>query len=227
MKTSSHLTVTYIDHMGSDARVAEAAWVSSDRAANRTPDDISRLIRYLARNNHWTPFGQCTITLRFHIPIFIARQLLRSNVGIVWNEESRRYVSSEPIFYIPTFRNKSPSLKQGSAGPLSEAQNTMVRLDYENTLRQCLLSYNMMILQGVAPEQARTILPVTMYTTIMGTFTLAALARVYQLRSHPHAQHEIQQLAQQIDELMISKPLEPAFYHSWGALSTNTEATPT
>jgi len=220
MITHTTSTLTYIDHMGDDRRIAEAAWVSISRGSNRTDEEDARVIRYLARNNHWTPFGQTSITIRFHVPIFVARQLLRSNVGIVWNEESRRYITNEPEFYIPKFRERSPSMKQGSGGPLGEALNQTIGTTYRDMTEQALIFYNLMLLQGVAPEQARTILPQNMFTSIMGTFSLAALARLYSLRSHPHAQQEIQEVAGSINQLMGEQPLGNAFAVSWPALTT-------
>jgi len=233
--------VEYVSHMGTDRSIAEAAWVSTDRTQDRTDADAHRLIVYLAKNGHWTPFGQTAVTLRFRIPIFVARQLMRSNIGIVWNEESRRYVSTPPQFHVPnTWRAKSDSLKQGSGGNFTNSTN-QGRLVIENSLthetwegtpddalascyRKCLDTYTAMIAAGIAPEQARIVLPLGMYTTIVGTFSLAALARVYSLRAHPHAQREIRELASSINHIMDIHALFPI---SWAVLTSPSSFLPT
>jgi thymidylate synthase (FAD) len=224
--------VELLDFMGSDRSVAEAAWVSSDRASERTNDDVVRIVRYLARNKHWTPFGQTAIKLRFRVPIFVARQLMRSNIGIVWNEESRRYVDSTPEFHTPTdWRRRSSSMKQGSGGVFDErldcrsveafnvlfmdAHNFTPSMAVSEVYRVCISLYAKMIEAGIAPEQARIVLPLSTYTTIVGTFNIASLARVYGLRSHPHAQSEIRDLAKCIDSCVRATK---AFAFSWDEL---------
>jgi len=207
--------VRLVSLMGSDRSVAEAAWVSTDRTTGRTDADVHRVLRYLAKHNHWTPFGHPQITLQFRIPLFIARQLMRSNVGIVWNEESRRYIDTTPEFFTPSsWRAKSPSLKQGSSeDPVSAEKyiGTCYRLHCEDSLR----TYDEMLALGVAPELARLVLPVSIYTTLVGTFSLYALARVHNLRANPHAQLEIRDLATCLSALMQPTPLS----FSWSLLT--------
>jgi thymidylate synthase (FAD) len=232
--------VELVDHMGSDRAIAEAAWVSSDRAAARTETAVIKIIRYLAREGHWTPFGQTAIKLRFRVPIFIARQLMRSSIGIVWNEESRRYVDSPPEFYVPeVWRCRSQSMKQGSGetfdgtvemkphlscvvsgcSPGVSVSVGPIRL-IEAAYRVASDTYKAMIAAGIAPEQARIVLPVATYTTIVGTFNIASLARVYKLRSHPHAQQEIRELAACIDSCVKAAR---AFPFSWDELKGGEE----
>ena len=212
-----HGYLELIDHMGSDRRIAEAAWVSSNRAADRPDTDVARIVKYLARENHWTPFGQTAITLRFRVPIFIARQLMRSNVGIVWNEESRRYVDDAPEFHVPAvFRAKAESMKQGSGGPVDQVTNYRARGWFRDACVNARDTYNDLLAHGVAPEQARAVLPVATYTTIIGTFNLSSLARVYGLRSGPHAQAEIRELAACIDKAVRSLGV---FSVAWDALT--------
>lgn len=210
--------VELLGFMGSDREIAEAAWVSSDRAENRSDDAVCKVIRYMARHNHWTPFGQTAIKLRFRIPIFVARQLMRSNVGIVWNEESRRYVDSLPEFHVPReWRERSTSMKQGSGGVFKDV------IDFEDrncsptdllhvAYKAAIGVYAAMIDAGVAPEQARIVLPVATYTTIVATFNVASLSRVYRLRADPHAQAEIRELATCIDSCVKATR---AFPFSW------------
>lgn len=228
------MKLTYLDqgfvellrHQGSDRTIAEAAWVSSDRAQNRTDAEVHRLLNYLARHGHWTPFGQSFLQLTFRIPIFVARQLMRSNVGIVWNEESRRYVDSPPAFHVPLqWRARSASMKQGSAGPFEgiiRVENSLTHETWDGSphdaiaaaYQKCLDCYTAMIEAGIAPEQARIVLPVGVYTTLTGSFNLASLSRVYLLRAHPHAQAEIRELADLIDKLVLTTP----FTAAWRAL---------
>jgi thymidylate synthase (FAD) len=207
-------SVTLVDVMGTDRRIADAAWVSTDKAQDRSLSDVERLLTYLAKHNHWTPFAHPQITLRFHIPLFIARQLMRSNVGIVWNEESRRYVDTTPTFYDPTsWRARSPSLKQGSLSTPPDNTNyisSCYRLQCEDSLR----TYDELIALGLSPEMARLCLPVSTYTTLMGTFSLYALARVHNLRANPHAQLEIRDLA-----ACISTIIKPLFPFAWPLLT--------
>lgn len=215
MKTSNEFKVELLAQCGSDQTIAEAAWVSTDRAKDRSAVEVTRLLKYLVKHNHWTPFGQTHLQFRFHIPIFVARQLMRSNVGIVWNEESRRYVQDEPIFYVPEiWRAQSKSLKQGSEGVVERP--TMARDDYLDSCHCAYKRYTMMLMLGVASELARAILPVATYTTLVGSFSLASAARVVALRVNPHAQWEIQQVAKQMDELVRLTPMSRA----WDELMT-------
>jgi len=176
-------------------------------------EDIG-LIHYLAKHKHWTPFGQVNIQLRIKMPIFVARQMMRSNVGIVWNEVSRRYVDSEPEFYEPEVWRGRPegSIKQGSGGEVELGPFTVRWLNQH--VEDSLEIYKVMIRDGVAPEQARIVLPQSTYTEVVGNFTLAALARVCALREGKTAQWEIQQYAKAMGE--IAKQYFPV---SWEALT--------
>lgn len=209
------------DVMGDDLTVVNAARVSFSKESEWDFDletsipflqeKDAKLINYLAKHNHWTPFGHPQITLHFKMPIFVARQFMRSNVGIVYNEVSRRYVDDEPEFYEPGYEwRKRPekSIKQGS-GELLDTDYGL----YTNTIVQCYNTYHYLLSQGVAPEMARMVLPLSTYTEFWATFSLAALARVCKLRSDSHAQKEIQEYAKAIDAIV--RPLFPV---SWQAL---------
>lgn len=168
------------------------------------PKDVS-LINYLARHGHWTPFGHPQITLHMRMPIFVARQFMRSNVGIVYNEESRRYVDHAPIFHNPTLWRNRPqgSIKQGSGDAhLNDTDDAVAAEAYRVATEACMSTYNTLLSLGVAPEQARMILPVSMYTELWATMSLAAVARVCRLRMDPHAQKEIQDYAIAITALV-------------------------
>lgn len=209
----------YIDHMGSDARVVDAARVSFDKeAGNYTAEHNERLLAYLARHNHWTPFSHPQITLRETVPIFVARQRLKHQIGFTYNEASRRYVDDDPDFFVPAVWRSRPegSVKQGSGGAHLSSKSWSAH--YAALVEHAKSSYEAMIADGIAPEQARMILPQSMMTSYYVTGSLAAWARAYRQRIDAHAQVEIQQLAKQWDEIIA--PLFPA---SWAALTNSIE----
>ena len=183
----------------------------------------TKLINYLANHDHWTPFGHCTASFRIKAPIFVARQLAKHQVGLVWNEVSRRYVDDEPEFYRPNkWRGKPVNAKQGSSNetidrilvkyPGLEQLNTP-NSEYELVLDRVLNLYNGMIESGIAPEMARMVLPQSMYTEWWWTGSLAAFARICKLRLDPHAQAETAEIAQGINDA-----LEEKFPVGWKAL---------
>ena len=220
----------YIDHMGSDLTVVNAARVSFDKESQwesgyadfgkgtqafELQKDDKKLINYLASHNHWTPFSHCTVTLREKVPIFVARQRFKHMVGFAYNEVSRRYVSDEPEFFTPDQWRGAPTdgAKQGSSneefGYQEECGHALDDLHTE-----ALETYLYLLELGVAPEQARMVLPQSMYTEYYVTGSLAAWARAYQLRIDSHAQKEIQDLAKQWGEV-----IDPLFPVSWRALT--------
>ena len=222
------MKVELIDHMGDDLRVVNAARVSFDKESELVGDKDARLIEYLAKHNHFTPFTHCTVTLRETVPIFVARQRFKHTVGFSYNEVSRRYVSDDPEFYHPDeWRLAAEDKKQGSADEtievlnLTRAQRGKVRVTYnindykKNVEGYCLELYRNMVDNGVCPEQARMVLPQSMYTSYYVTGSLSAWARAYSLRSKPDAQKEIQELASQWDTVIA-----PLFPVSWKALTT-------
>jgi thymidylate synthase (FAD) len=207
----------YIDHMGNDLTVANAARVSMGKWKAELDDADVKLIGYLARHNHWTPFGQPAIQLRITVPIFVARQAHRSTVGTVRNEESRRYVDDDPEFFVPVVWRSRPekSIKQGSGGPLPTHLSWKADAIYGGAIDHCEQTYKNLLALGVAPEQARMVLPQSMMTSWIETGTLAYWWRFYGLRSDSHAQKEIQELA-----AMIKAVVEPLFPVCWAALES-------
>jgi len=208
--------VSLIDHMGSDLTVVNAARISfSKRSTSLTDKDIG-LINYLAKHNHWTPFAHPQVQLHIKLPLFVARQLMKSTVGVVYNEVSRRYVDEPPEFYFPDEWRSRPegSVKQGS-GSMS-MRDMRVRLNWFNqkAVHTALDQYKNLLQEGVAPEMARMVLPQNTYTELWMTASLSAVARVVGLRSKSEAQWEIQQYANAISQLV-----EPIFPHSWKALT--------
>lgn len=220
-----------IDYMGSDLTCVNAARVSFDKESEwDTHDSLDpkwvanetlnvkdqKLIKYLATHNHWTPFSHVQITMRETVPIFVARQRFKHVVGFTYNEMSRRYVSDEPSFFVPdTWRRASENKKQGSEDE-PVAENNNIRTDYRLFIEHCIAMYSSLLEDGVAPEQARMVLPQSMYTSYYVTGSLAAWARAYNLRSEEHAQKEIQDLAKQWDDIIGGIP---QLEHSWRALT--------
>lgn len=208
------MKVEYVDHMGNDDSVVNAARVSfAKEASNFTDEQNHKLIRYLAEHNHWSPFAHTAISLRLKAPIAIHAQVMKHTVGFAHNTVSRRYVSVAPELFLPTFRTAPQgNVKQGSGGEHDE--NELLQEVYQSIAHECLDSYESMIKNGVAPEQARFILPQGMMTEWVTTGSLCAWARLYNLRTDPHAQKEIQDLARMVGDI-----IEPLYPVSWGALT--------
>lgn len=211
----SEQSVEYVDHMGSDLSVVNAARVSFGKVSTEFGDKDASLISYLAKHNHWSPFAHTSISFRIKAPIFVARQLVKHQIGLVWNEVSRRYVDDEPEFYFPeVWRGKPENAKQGSSGVVDDAQPYFHISQYTTSVtRQARVLYNELLLAGVAPEQARMVLPQNTMTEWIWTGSLMAFARVCKLRLDPHAQQETQEVA-----AFIAGYCENLFPHSWKAL---------
>lgn len=227
------ISVSLLDHMGSDLSVVNAARVSFSKESRykvvgfkNTYDDYGditssglirelergdvKLIQYLAEHNHWSPFSHAFATFRIKAPIFVARQLAKHQVGLSWNEVSRRYVDSEPEFYIPTeWRKRADDKKQGSSDEVVSVPTNFV----EDHLKTLTRAYTDLIEHGVAPEQARMLLPQNMMTEWVWSGSLCAFARVCILRLDNHTQKETQEVAKLLDKHM--SVLYPV---SWNAL---------
>lgn len=225
-------SVELIDYMGDDLLVVNAARVSFSKESEFVwePESLSpslqeqdkKLIKYLAKHNHWTPFSHPQIMMREKVPIFVARQRFKHMVGFTYNEVSRRYVDDEPEFFTPDVWRSRPegSVKQGSG---SDSIITIgndrdgygdTYLIYDHFIEAARDLYDDMLRCGVAPEQARMVLPQSMYTEYYVTGSLAAWARAYKQRIDAHAQVEIQELAKQ-----WGKIIAPIFPESWKALT--------
>lgn len=215
MNIVNNSSVKYITHMGDDLLVVNAARVSMDKFKEEFGDGDSRLIKYLARENHFTPFTHPQITLLEEIPIAVARQRFKHTVGFSYNEVSRRYVSTAPSVFIPDVWRSKPegNIKQGSGAPLSDALQETVRASVISLVDKALMTYDSLLELGVAPEQARLVLPQNMMTQYYVTGSLAAFARSYKLRIDGTTQQETQDLAKKWDEI-----IRPLFPESWAAL---------
>ena len=214
------IKATYIDHMGNDLTVANAARVSFGKTSEMEDDPWGppklkakddKLIRYLAKHKHISPFGHCFASFHVKAPIFVARQLVKHKF-LRWNEISRRYVDDEPEFYVPdVWRGRSADKKQGSEGEvkLGTLDDTIV----SDSPHEALCAYNALLDAGVAPEQARMVLPQSTMTEWYWSGSLDAFADMCNLRCKPDTQAETRIVADQISEKM--KELFPV---SWAAL---------
>jgi len=226
------ITVDLVDHMGNDLRVANAARVSFSKESKwdlvpsgeesgipfvtlcntKLSERDTKLIYYLARHGHWSPFSHCFLTFRIKAPLFVARQLAKHQVGLAWNEVSRRYVDSDPEFYKPDgWRKRAENVKQGSGDILRDKEH--LNAAYAAFVGRALGTYQGLLDQGVAPEMARMVLPQSMMTEWYWSGSLYAFARVVRQRLDPHAQRETQDVAELIDT-----ECGKAFPISWKAL---------
>ena len=187
-----------IDKMGTDLSVVNAARVSYAKIKNRLDETDTKLISYLAKHGHWSPFAHASLSFRIRAPIFVARQLVKHQVGLSWNEVSRRYVSYEPELYnIDEWRGKPLNSKQGSSGTIELSD--LAKLTYSKMMEGCKILYDQLLSEGVAPEQARAVLPQSMMTEWLWSGTLYAFARVCNLRCKPDVQKETREVADRID----------------------------
>jgi thymidylate synthase (FAD) len=212
-----------IDSMGSDLSVVNAARVSFAKESvwevdsgpcigyqTYLSDQDQKLIKYLATHGHWSPFAHAFLSFRIKAPIFVARQLAKHQVGLSWNEESRRYIDSEPEFWFPeVWRGKPVNAKQGSSDK-TIVDDLLGKREVEGMLKL----YNHALGIGIAPEQSRMFLPQNTMTEWIWSGSLAAFARVCKQRLDPHAQAETREVAEKIATLV---PHE--MHHSWEALT--------
>jgi thymidylate synthase (FAD) len=226
------IKVELIDSMGSDLSVVDAARVSFAKKseweqgccgqgydtccgepAMTLADKDAKLIGYLATHNHWSPFAHAFASFRIKAPIFVARQLVKHQVGLAWNEESRRYIDDTPEFYFPEWRSvPMGSIKQGSGFALHDQDQNSIVLN--EVVEQALYHYRELLNNDVAPEQARMVLPLNTMTNWIWSGSLMAFARVCKLRLDPHAQAETRVVAEG-----IATEMEKIFPVSWKALT--------
>ena len=230
--------VTLMDHMGDDLSVVNAARVSFGKRVDYDFDEWQevdyeiwygeipilrdgdvKLIKYLAKHNHWSPFGHTALQFHIKAPVFVARQLVKHQVGLGWNEVSRRDVSDEPEFYTPeVWRASAENKKQGSSdeeidiNPSIGSGPQMVD-NYQQVLKSAKWTYEHLLRLGVCPEQARMVLPQSMMTEWYWSGTVYAFASICNLRCKPEVQLETQMIAKEID--IHARKLFPV---SWEAL---------
>jgi thymidylate synthase (FAD) len=224
--------VELLDTMGDDISVVNAARVSFHKESGYMYDEDDptieylsekdqKLLKYLADHNHILPFAHAFLSFRIKAPIFIARQLGKHQVGLAWNEVSRRYVDDEPEFFLPKdWRKKASNVKQGSSSEvilsckveIDEGIPEYININtYSKYIIQFLVeAYNNLINAGVCPEQARMILPQNMMTEWIWSGSLLAFIRVCNLRLDAHTQKETQDVAKE-----IAHHLDMRFPESW------------
>lgn len=250
------ISVQYLDHMGDDLTVVNAARASFDKESTWVLDPEhgrvlkpadKNLIQFLARGfrtgewdeladtllmaesrhqvqallrqykkhaQHWAPFAHPHVSLRLHMPVFAARQYVKHQIGGTWSEVSRRYVSDEPEFWFPNeWHNRPENIKQGSGDAV--LNQGRVQQMAERVVNEALYVYRGMLMEGVAPEEARMILPLNHMTTVVWTGSLLFWSRVYNQRADAHAQKAAtQEIAQRIGEIMSA-----LFPTSWQELT--------
>ena len=216
--------VELLEVFGSDLTVVNAARVSFSKESHEMTLGDEKLIKYLAKHNHNSPFFHPQIRFRLKMPIFVAREWFRHQIGFARNEVSRRYVDSEPECWIPNIediRQRDSNLKQGSKDEAVEDCEAIHEM-IETHTNMCKGMYTFLIGKKVAPEVARCVLPQSMMTEFIETGSLAAYARLYGLRNDPHAQKEIREYAKKVGVL-----LEEKFPISWKALTQHEQSAST
>lgn len=205
----AEMKIELLDHMGSDITVVNAARVSfanESSPLHKTADGVdvvgsrdTGLINFLAREGHWSPFAHAVLQFRFTAPIFVARQLVKHQVGLTWNEVSRRYVKTDPELWWPEkWRKAGADVKQGSSN--EEFKNDLSLTAAIANAKNQVLWYKALIEDGMCPEQARMFLPQNTMTQWIWTGSLAAWARVYRQRTHATAQQETRDLILTLDD---------------------------
>lgn len=213
------ISAEYIDHMGSDLSVVNAArvsfakeseWIVHDDQTYQLKDADRSLIQFLASERHELPFAHTAITLRCSAPVPQRTHCFKSKIGFVENEESRRYISDRPELFVPEFRESVKDKKQGSGGVHWNSDGW--RSVYEFQCSTAIRIYLDMIADNVCPEQARYILPQGVMVNWIWTGSLLAYARFYKLRSKPDTQKETRDLAELVGQHMAL--LYPASWHA-------------
>ena len=217
------IEATYIDHMGSDLSVVNAARVSFGKTSEMEPNTWgppslktkdAKLINYLAKHKHISPFGHCFASFHIKAPIFVARQLVKHKF-LRWNEISRRYVKTDPEFYYPDhYRQSSNDKKQGSGDRVSDIIANISIKNVTRHMTQCLIQYQNLLTDGVCEEQARMVLPQNTMTEWYWSGSLDAFADMCNLRCKTDTQAETRVVANKIDRKMLE-----LFPVSWDALT--------
>jgi len=213
----SEMQATLVNSMGGDLTVVNAARVSFNSHSEELNRKDERLISFLAKHGHWSPFAHVILQFRMKAPIFVARQLVKHQVGLTWNEVSRRYVDTNIEFYKPkVWRKAAENVKQGSSDEASGWERWGSKVEKAmNSTQFALAEYEDAIASGVCMEQARMLLPQSMMTEWYWTGSLIAFARIVKQRTHSTAQLETQEVA-----FLIKKALDEkeTITNSWRAL---------
>jgi thymidylate synthase (FAD) len=189
-------SVKLLDVMGSPLSVVNSARVSMGRMSDRLTEDDWKLINYLWKNKHTSPFRHMSFQFHIKAPVFVLRQWMKHQVGCAWNEISGRYVQFDHETWEPSqWRQGSASIKQGSAGPLEDDAALSAQLVYQRSMLAAFKSYEELLSLGVAKEQARTVLPLSLMSECYWSCSLHALIHFLSLRLDSHSQAEIRNYA--------------------------------
>lgn len=210
------MKVELLDSAGGDLSIVNSARVSFAKEVEEVEEKDVKLIKYLAKHQHMTPFRHNFIQLRCKVPVFLARQLMKHQAGLSWNEVSRRYVDDGIEIYHPEEWRQRPdaSIKQGSGDTLTENGNARVKRLYEQHMTEVVKFFEILLAEKVSPEMARMVLPQSMMVDFIWSGNLLAFAHVYNLRSGDGAQKEAQDFAK-----LLSEAIAPAFPEGWEALT--------
>ena len=194
------MKVELLDTFGNDNMVCNVARVSYQKiAAMFTVEENDKLIYYLAKHKHWSPFAHPKLQFRLEMPIYVERQIVKTSVGVDYNSISGRYVDfSDTYTNINTWRKQSTSSKQGSGEDLSESDNLIANIVQNEIIESAKIAYKGLINLGISKEQARTILPLNLNTTMIWTGSLYALIRLCNQRLKPNAQKETRDVVQEM-----------------------------
>jgi thymidylate synthase (FAD) len=189
--------VRLVDQMGSDLSVVNAARISFGRESESMNDKDLKLLRYLWDHQHTSPFRHATLQFHIKAPLFVLRQWMKHQVGCAWNEISGRYVKFNPEFYVPsTWRKQHQSNKQGSQGEITDSKSAQIL--YESNMNCAVEDYYELLSMGVCKEQARMVLPLSLYSECYWTTSLQAVLHFLKLREDEHSQKEIREYAQAV-----------------------------
>lgn len=207
------MKVEVIANSGDDLLVVNAARASFNKHKEKFDESDKKLLKYLAEHKHYLPYRHPQITFRCSAPLFVARQLGKHQVGFSWSEESRRYLDYEPEFYTPEVWRGRPegSIKQGSKGFVEDQESC--EYEYYRAISSAVDAYNALLANGVAPEQARIVLPQSMYITWVWTGSLLGFWQMVGQRTTPDAQQETAVFA-----AMISKHCSELYPEAWQSL---------
>jgi thymidylate synthase (FAD) len=207
------MKVELISIFGNDEMVVDCARVSYQKdSANYSSEQNEKLINFLSKNNHWSPFSHPRLQFRLQIPIYIERQLVKTQAGVEYNSVSGRYVDfSDTYTLIQEWRKQSKDSKQGSAEPLSFEIQEQCNIIEHNVVEFCKQAYNDLIKLGVSKEQARTILPLNLNTTMIWTGSLYSFIRLCKQRLKQDAQQETREV---VEEMLKQVKENGSFYMS-------------
>ncbi len=196
------MKVELLEVFGNDTMVCQAARVSySKEASNYTDAQNEKLINYLSKHNHWSPFSHPKLQFRLTIPIYVERQIIKTQAGVEYNSISGRYVDfSDTYTKVAEWRKQSTDSKQGSDGVLSKKDNDYANLLQDEVIEGLKQVYKELIDLGVSKEQARTVLPLSLNTTMIWTGSLYSFIRLCKQRLKPDAQQETREVVQMMLE---------------------------